>query len=190
MLKDGAFKDALARFILDEIQKEHYAPIIRNKTVYVSHGGTCIKRRVNAMGMLLVDKPEEFQGVHEEADTLMAFHAHRLGGKIMVRSSDTDVLVILAGMATQMPPTSTIMMDYGSANNRRIINVTDISQRLEETQAGLSEALIAFHALTGCDFNSAFYGKGKAMPFSHLEKDKIHVVALRSLCGMPLTGLE
>ena len=182
LLKDGAFKEALAEFILDEVQKEYYAPIIGNKTVYVSHGGTCVKLGVNAMGLLVVEKPEEFQGVHEEADTLIAFHAFKLAGRIMVRSSDTDVLVILTGMATRMPQTSTIMMDYGSANNRRIINVTDIAVKLEQTQAGLSEALIAFHALTGCDFNSSFYGKGKAVPFSHLEKDKNHVVALRSLC--------
>ena len=77
---------------------------------------------------------------------------------------------------TKMPPASTIMMDYGSGNNRRMINITQLSQQLEETQLGMSEALIAFHAITGCDFTSAFYGKDKAKPLSHLEKN---VVTLR-----------
>ena len=135
------------------------------------------------MGMLVVVEPAEFQGKHEEADTLLAFHAYRIGGRIMVRSSDTDVLIILLGFTVRMPETSTIMMDFGSANNRRLINVTDISRELEKKQIGLNEALIGFHALTGCDFNSAFYRKGKSTPFSYLEKDEDHVSALRSLCS-------
>ena len=183
LIKDGGFKDAFAQFLLQEIKKEYYAPIIGNKTVYVSHGGICLKIRVNSMGMLEVDAPSDFQGYHEEADTLIAFHAYKVDGKIMVRPSDTDVLVILVGLAAKMAQTSTIIMDFGSGNNRRVINVTDISRQLEEKQTGLSEALIAFHALSGCDFNSAFYGKGKATPFSRLEKDGNHVSALRSLCG-------
>ena len=183
LLKNGAFKEGLAQFILKEIRKEHYAPIIGNKTVYVSHGGKCLKLRVNSMGMLIVEEPTEFQGNHEEADTLLAFHAYKIGGRIMVRSSDTDVLIILVGLAANMPGTSMIVMDFGSANNRRLINVTDISRELEKKQTGLSEALIGFHALTGCDFNSAFYRKGKSIPFSYLEKDQNHVVALRSLCS-------
>jgi hypothetical protein len=79
----------------------------------------------------------------------------------MVRSSDTDVLVLLVGLAAKMPGTSIIVMDFGSANNSRLINVTDIARELEKKQTGLSEAFIGFHALTGCDFNSAFYLFGK-----------------------------
>ena len=48
---------------------------------------------------------------------------------------------------------------------------------------GLSEALIGFHALTCCDFNSELYRKDKSTPFGYLEKDKNHVDALRSLCS-------
>jgi hypothetical protein len=91
LLKNGAFKEAFAQFLLKEIRKQHYAPIVVNKTVYVSHGGKCLKLRVNSMGILIVEEPTEFQGNHEEADTLLAFHAYRIGGRIMVRSSDTDV---------------------------------------------------------------------------------------------------
>jgi hypothetical protein len=139
--------------------------------------------KVNSMGILIVEEPTEFQGNHEEADTLLAFHAYRIGGRIMVRSSDSDVLIILVGLAAKLSGTSLIVMDFGSANNRRLINVTDISRELEKKQTGLSEALISFHGLTRCDFNSAFYRKGKSTPFSYLEKDKNHIVALRSLCS-------
>jgi hypothetical protein len=149
LLKDGAFKEALAEFLLIEIKEHHYAPIIGNKTVYVSHGGKCLKPKVNSMDILIVEEPTEFQGNHEEADTLLAFHAYRIGGRIMVRFSDTDVLIILVGLAAKLSGTSLIMMDFGSANNRRLINVTDISRELEKKQTGLSEALISFHGLTG-----------------------------------------
>ena len=56
------------------------------------------------MGLLVAEKPVEFQGVHEESDTLIAFHVHVICAKIMVRLADKDVHVILAGIATKMPP--------------------------------------------------------------------------------------
>ncbi len=183
LLRNSSFKDALAKFLLRELRKEYNAPIVGNKTVYISHGGECIKLHVNSMGMMVVEEPAEFQGNHEEADTLLAFHAYRCAGTILIRSSDTDVLTILVGLAPKMPETSTMMMDFGSANNRRLINITNISKQLEHLQPGLCEALIGFHALTGCDFNSAFYRKGKAIPFGHLEKEVSYVSALRSLCS-------
>ena len=91
----------------------------------------------------------------------MAFHAYKIGGRVVVRSSDTDVVVILIALAAKMPETSRIVMDFGSGNNRRLINVTGIFQEsCEKKQNGLSEALIGFHAVIGCDFTSTVYRKG------------------------------
>lgn len=70
LLDDGAFKEAFVQFLLQEIQKEQYALIVGNKTVHVSLGGKCIQLKVKQMGILRVEKPPEYQGVHEEADTL------------------------------------------------------------------------------------------------------------------------
>lgn len=61
-----------------------------------------------------------------------------MGGKVNARSSGTDVLVILVSLATKMPETSSIVMDYDSSNNKRIFNVTDVSRELEKTREGLS----------------------------------------------------
>ena len=101
---------------------------------------------------------------------------------MVVRSSDTDVLVILIGLAPKLDIASIILMDFGSSSNRRLIPVTEIAYGLEKVQAGFSEALIGFHALTGSDFTSAFHRKGKSQPFSLLEKHKNHLPALQSLC--------
>ena len=54
-----------------------------------------------------------------------------------------------------MPESSRIVVDFGTGNNRRLINVTDISRELEKKEDGLGKALLAFYAVTGCDFNSA-----------------------------------
>ena len=183
LLKHGTFKEGLSQLLMSEIQKEHYASVIANKTVYVSHGGNCVRLSNDANNVLVVDKPEEFQGSHEEADTLIAFHAHKISGTVKVRSSDTDVLIVLIGLAPMITPTSKIMVDFGTANHRKLINVTDISEQLEKTRAGLSEALLGFHALTGCDFTSSFYRKGKNIPFTYLEKNPKHILSLRSLCS-------
>ena len=36
LLQNGPFKESLAQFILNEITNEYYAPVVGNKTVYVS----------------------------------------------------------------------------------------------------------------------------------------------------------
>ena len=93
----------------------------------------------------------------------------------MVRSSDTDVLVIIIGLLGKQGYTDTIssqvIMDCGAGNNRRYINVSEIVKTLEEKTPGLAESLPGFHSFTGCDYTSAFYKKGKIKPFAILEKN-------------------
>jgi hypothetical protein len=64
----------------------------------------------------------------------------------------------------------------------RFIDVTTVSRELDKIQPGLSEAIISFHALTGSDFTSAFYRKGKSGLLAKLEKSGDDVKALQSLC--------
>ena len=45
----------------------------------------------------------------------------------------------------------------------------------------MTEALVGLHALTGCDFTSCLFRKGKVKPFQRMETDASHVVALQSL---------
>ena len=48
----------------------------------------------------VITEPVNLQSRHEEADTLVAFHAKQASeGNILIRSTDTDVLVILLGLA-------------------------------------------------------------------------------------------
>ena len=55
--------------------------------VYVSHGKKCPILKNDLNGMLVDKEQAEFQGQHEEADMLMAFHGFRISGKVVVGSS-------------------------------------------------------------------------------------------------------
>ena len=38
-LKNVAFKEEFASFLMIEWKKDHYGPVVGNKTIYISHGG-------------------------------------------------------------------------------------------------------------------------------------------------------
>ena len=90
-----------------------------------------------------------------------------------MRASDTDVLVILLGMLERQMGgnPNKIIMDCGSGNTRRYIDISSIATELEAKQPGLAAAQPGLHAFTGCDFTSAFYRKGKVKLFEILAED-------------------
>ena len=107
-----------------------------------------------------------------QPDTFLGFHANSISsGTILVRSSDTDVLIILLGLAGWSEEIN-LILDYGSGNHRRYIGVLELAAVLEEEQPGLTEALISLHALTGCDFTSCFLRKEKRGPFNNLSPQR------------------
>ena len=123
-----------------------------------------------------VGYPAHPPGSHEEADTLLAFHASSVARNAMIRASDTDVSVILQGIIgrhlSQRPTAySCIIMECGSGNISRHIYISSIANALEAKQKGLAAAMPGPHAFTGSDFTIAFYRKGKIKPREALEKD-------------------
>ena len=116
---------------MEKWKKPQYGAILGGKTVYISHGGTCMKMSNHEQG-LETEKPYHLQCQHEEADTLLTFHANSISsGTILVRSSDTDVLIILLGLAGR-----------SEEIHRRYIGVSELAVVLEEEQPGLTEALM------------------------------------------------
>ena len=145
--------------------ENNYWNFLAGKTLFVSYGGECLQYVPDELQSITVSKPPHLLGEH---DTLIAFHVANITEKdILVRASDTDVLVILIGALGQKRPEvrsmTNIIMDCGTGNDRRFINVTNIAETLEERQPGYSRAMSGYHAFTGCDFTSAFYGYA---PFS------------------------
>ena len=97
VMKNGSFMNEFALFFMEELKKPHYSIYFQNKVLVASYGGNCLQYSVDG-DKIEVTKPPLLQGDHKEADTLMAFHASRTQGSIIVRSSDTDVMVILIAL--------------------------------------------------------------------------------------------
>ncbi len=102
---------------------------------------------------------------HEEADTRMCIHVQDCLQKgatvILVRTVDTDVIVIVAGIFFQLRsafPEVQIWVAFGTGRFFRYIYVNKICENLGESKC---QALPFYHTFTGCDTTSQFFGKGK-----------------------------
>ena len=145
------------------------------RKIYVSHGGKCVLFQLDACDQIEVFNPETFQAQHEEADTLIGYHTSKLmNHTILIQSSNTDVLVILLALQGCCSSNNTVILDYGAGNNRRCINISQLSEILEEMHKGLREALLGYHAITGCDYVSCLFRKGKTTPFKRLIESTEH----------------
>ena len=83
--------------------------------MYISYGGTCMKME-NKEEVLDIEEPNHLQHQHE-ADTLLAFHTSSISsGTILVRSTDTYVLIIPLGLSGRSEGINVIL---DSGNRRR-----------------------------------------------------------------------
>ena len=103
---------------------------------------------------------------HEEADTRIVVHIlhtvqDEYARKVLVRTADTDVIVILVGKyhsLKEIQPDLDLWVAFGMGRNFRFISISAICSHLGEAH---SRSLPVFHALSGCDTTSSFYGKRK-----------------------------
>ncbi|KAG5872476.1 hypothetical protein JTB14_025661 [Gonioctena quinquepunctata] len=100
---------------------------------------------------------------HEEADTrsvVHVLHSLQLGAKsILVRTVDTDVIVILIGTFCKLivtQPLADIWVAFGMGKHYRFFHINAICISLGESK---SRALPVFHSFSGCDTTSAFKSK-------------------------------
>ena len=118
-------------------------------------------------------KSEEvlYYAKHEEADTRMIYHLGQLpsGTNVVVRTVDTDVVVIALGCFHQLQD-KRIWLKSGvqSKNNLRYISINQLFHQLGEP---LCKAPSFYHVFIGCDYTSSFKRKGKIKPFKLLEKN-------------------
>lgn len=175
-LKNIKFKEALVKFFIDHWSSQEMAVIIRNKTIHLNHDLCYIFKVVDEIVQRTIDDMLSCSS-HEEADTKTVFLACQLpqGSTTIIRTSDTDILVIMLANVEHLNESVRVWMDLGVGNARRYIDVSALSVQLGSM---LSRALPAFHALTGCDFNPALYKRGKKRPFDILRKSEIFQKAL------------
>ena len=130
LMKNSKFKDELGKFFVKEWQEEKYTEVISGKVIVTSNVGTCIQIHATAEKKIIAEEPAHLQSSHEEADTLIAFHVRQVEADVIVRASDTDILVLLIAMIGRITegeiPTKygQMVMDSAAGNKRRYIDVT------------------------------------------------------------------
>lgn len=187
-LKNIYFKDALVKFLCDDWSQDYMAAFIGNKNIFVNYE-SCLKFTVSDNKVIKTIEEELSCPLQEEADTKIIYHICQidLDRKVTVRCSDTDILIILLGNMHALKGNLHIQFLVGTGNNRRYVDVTKLHETLGES---LCKALPAFHALTGCDFNPAFYRKGKKKPLHLLRKSPKYISALMNLSQLSVEDLE
>ncbi|CAC5420517.1 unnamed protein product [Mytilus coruscus] len=126
----------------------------------------------------VVECPELFS-TQEEADTrmiLQALHADKrlkeIGkkGRIIIKSSDTDVIVLCIHFFKQMTNTSEFWIQMGNIgtikDNRRFLPIHQLCSSLHEI---ICRVLPAVHALSGFDTTSSLFGIGKKSVYKVLK---------------------
>ena len=98
---------------------------------------------------------------HEEADTRIILHACDAVSKgynmLLVHCRDTDVLLLLVHFLGAIKDVETWMI-AGTTKQRKCYPVHTITQHLPTP---ITDNILGFHALTGCDTTSSFTGFGK-----------------------------
>lgn len=160
-------------------------------TKYCVNYELCHEFRINSTNSgILKSVNERFTcSSHEEADTKIIYHicnTDRIANFSIV-CSDTDILIILLGNLHKISKESKVFIVSGTQKNRLVINVTALYETLEPE---LCKSLMAFHALTGCDYNPSFFRRAKTNPYKVLLKNKNYQLLLGELGEKSLGELQ
>ena len=152
-LRNGENKEMLFNLIqqsLEEGRKE-----LADKTVYFSNKSHCTKITQDEVSII-----EGYASDHEEADTKLVALALAAnvppGDTIMVRSPSGDIDILVLFVAQDFGAVK-VFIDNGTGKSRKIVDVT--SSTLDQEK---KKALIGVHAISGNDYVSSFFRKGKA----------------------------
>ena len=125
---------------------------------------------INGLNTLSTDIPN-LGSTQEEGDTKIVLHCLNIAENvsedtsIIVRSSDTDVFILLLHYTQELQ--QDVLFDTGVSNKRRLVRISSV---IEEVGKEMCSALPALHAFTGCDAISAFVRKGKVQPLNIIKQ--------------------
>ena len=122
-------KTQLIKLLLSEWQKSRYAGKLRGRQLFFVCGEKCYCL-TSYDGVEVEIMPQDLFSSQEEADTRMILHCDNIAHScpetsvIIVRSLDTDVLVLLVNFSQSID--QDVLFDTGMGNKRRLLNVKDI----------------------------------------------------------------
>lgn len=167
-LKNSNFKEALVNFVILHWATDEVAPFIGNKTIHINFKN-CHSFTVNNTNKVMSSIIEELScPEHEEADTKIVYHACKINdaANIVIRTVDTDIAAIMLGHMHHLNDGLHVWMLIGTGNNLRYVDLTKIHEQLGES---ICKSLPGLHAITGCDYNPAFFRQAKSKPFKILK---------------------
>ena len=140
--------------------------------MYVSNSDTCYCFR-EENGQVTRTLIAELTSFYEEAEPKMIYHITCVeeNSKVIIHTSDTDVLVIAHGCLEHIPESINVWLEVGRYD-KNSLRYIDVRKLLNKLGKDLCRALPAFHALTSSDYTAAFSRKGKIRPLKTLEKNK------------------
>lgn len=180
-LRNDSFKSELVQFLVNYWYTDNAAGILGDKILRINSEDTCyIFYELD--GHVVREVDQSLCCSHYEADTRIIFHVFNLpiNTNVVVRASDTDILIIALGNMHRMSNKISLWIETGLKfkNTLRYLHVNKIYERLGET---MSRALPAYHAFTGSDYTASFARKGKVKPFQIMENDPKIVEIFASL---------
>ena len=102
----------------------------------------------------------------EEADERMLLHVNHAAkqfSKHLIKTVDSDVIVIAVTVFDKLNGVNELWIEYGKGKTLKYIPIHEIARSMGDLS---SRAISFFHALSGCDTTSAVAGKGK-LSFYH-----------------------
>ena len=179
VLSISSNKTEIVKFLVAQWRKDEFRSKLDDRSLFVTFHDECWQITATRVEMV-----PELQCNQEEADTRMILHAKHAGGKCIIHADDTDVLVLLMGHSKSL---GQCYIKKGHGSQTRIIEVSAVVNNLvKQLNPGIREqdfiqAIIGYHALTGCDTVSAFSGKGKWKPLQLIMKNNNYVKAMMTI---------
>eukprot|EP00794_Sanderia_malayensis_P012433 gene12433-13718_t len=165
----GENKESFLAFLCDHWSKYQSSQLFPVHVLFVTSKEICysISAGASAKQQVTCEEVPELHCNHEEADMRLLLHANYAANvhqRIIIKSSDNDVFLLCIAM--QHTIHKELFMMTGTGNKFRCVPIKPIVRVLGEN---LSKYLPGFHAFTGCDSNSSFYGKGKVKAWKVLQ---------------------
>lgn len=146
--------------------------LIDRNVIMICEGQANAISTVDGKKTVLKEIPELYSTL-EETDSRVILYClyakENLYKYVRIRTPDSDIFFICLNYAKNFLSGIHVIIDTGSGNKRRLINVTDFASKMTQS---LCSSLMSLHAFTRCDTTSAFKGIGKIRPIKLLQKNE------------------
>ena len=162
------------------METDTYVRKLQGREINFAIKGDCFRLSCTDGEIVSVTAVKALFSSQEKAITRIILHCMHISQRTptttlsIVRSPDTDMLVLLLKYAQNIHPVA--LFDTGTGNKQRLLNVKQI---VEVKGSDLRSVLPALHCFTRCDTISAFVQRGKLTPLNEPRQANLCLRAFR-----------